>query len=87
MRNKVPKIKVGDLVISNDVNEYESESGYERLYSDPARMDHEIDQYVLWYHPTPAIVLEVKPPPWSKVKLLAGDKMGWIWCDFVEVVG
>lgn len=87
MRNKAPKIKAGDLVISNDVNEYEIESGYERLYSDPFRMDYEVDQYVLWRHPTPALVLEVKPTGWSKAKVLAGDKMGWIWCDYLEVVG
>jgi hypothetical protein len=81
---KKRKIKVGDLVISNDLSDRGDE--FERIFVDSAYMDYEIDAYEFWY-PGPALVLEVKPAPWSKAKVLAGDKMGWIWCDYLEVVG
>lgn len=81
---KKNKIKVGDLVISNDLSDRGDE--FERIFVDPAYMDYEVDKYEFWY-PGPALVLEVKPAPWSKAKVLIGDKMGWIWCDYLEVVG
>ena len=79
------KIKVGDLVISNDLSD-RGDDEFERIFEDPFHMDYEVDKYTFWY-PSPALVIEVKPPPWGKVKVLAGDKMGWIWCDYLEVVG
>lgn len=82
---KKRKIKVGDLVISNDLSD-RGDDEFERIFVDPAYMDYEIDAYEFWY-PGPALVLEVKPAPWSKAKVLVGDKMGWIWCDYLEVVG
>lgn len=81
---KKNKIKVGDLVISNDLSDRGDE--FERIFVDSAYMDYEVDAYEFWY-PGPALVLEVKPAPWSKAKILVGDKMGWIWCDYLEVIG
>ena len=81
---KKRKIKVGDLVISNDLSDRGDE--FERIFVDPTHMDYEVDTYEFWY-PGPALVLEVKPAPWSKAKVLVGDKMGWIWCDYLEVIG
>jgi hypothetical protein len=48
-------------------------------------MDWEVDPYVLWF-PSPALVLAVKPEGWSKAKIIAGDKIGWIWVDHLEVL-
>lgn len=78
------KIAVGDLVISNDLSDRGDE--YERIFEDPHHMDYEVDRYEIWY-PGPALVIEVKPPPWSKAKVLVGGKMGWIYSDYLEVVG
>ena len=77
------KIKVGDMVISNDLSERGDE--FDRLFADPFHMDWEVDPYVLWF-PSSALVLEVKPAPWSKAKIIAGDKIGWIWMDHLEVL-
>jgi hypothetical protein len=81
---KKNKIKVGDLVISNDLSDRGDD--FERIFEDPNYMDYEVDKYTFWY-PGPAVVLEVKPPPWSKSKILVDGKVGWIYSDYLEVVG
>lgn len=65
---------------------------YEYLFEEPNNLDPNLDTRTLWIASDgPGIVLEVRPSvagykPYARVKILAGEKIGWCYADYVEVV-
>lgn len=79
---------VGDLVMYQDP-EY---AAGEYLFKEPNNLDPNLDYHTLWISSDgPGIVLEVRAhvagyKPYARVKILAGEKIGWCYADYVEVV-
>ena len=85
--SKLPQ--VGDLVMYQDP-EY---AAGEYLFKEPNNLDPEHDFHTLWSTSDgPGIVLEFRHHPtgsnlYPRVKILAGEKIGWCYADYVEVLG
>jgi len=61
---------------------------FERLFEDPFKLDPNFDTFIHWYPKDgPGIILNVKNTdysPYSRVQIIAGEKIGWCYTDYVE---
>ena len=80
--------QVGELVMYTDMELSE----YEPLFRDPNHLSEDADPYVKWIESDgPAIVLGIRPhvsgySRYTRIKILAGSKIGWCYADYVEVL-
>jgi hypothetical protein len=80
--------QVGELVMYTDKELTE----YEPLFRDPNNLSEDADPYVKWIESDgPGIVLGIQLhvsgySRYTRIKILAGRKIGWCYADYVEVI-